>query len=172
MVKPKKEIIMSNSVSISFSDEPPGCIPATIFKSIQIEKIEEFILHILSDLKHDNWDLSILFCSDTFIQNLNNQYRKIDRPTDVLSFEQGETYRGEDGEKRFIAGDIVISLDTLAFNSSEFKVTKSEELKRLITHGILHLSGMDHSDNSPEQEMLKLQELLLDGYKNTILYLE
>lgn len=155
---------MSNSVSVLFSDEPPGCIPS--------EKVKEFILTVLSDLKYENWDVSILFCNDTFMQNLNKQYRNIDAPTDVLSFEQGDEYFDESGNKRFSAGDIVISTETLDFNSKEFDVEKNEELKRLLIHGILHLSGMDHSDNSPEQEMLQFQEKLLDSYKNMNIYLE
>ncbi len=155
---------MSNSVSVSFSDEPPGCIPSN--------KVEEFILTVLSDLKYEDWDVSILFCNNEFMQNLNKQYRNIDAPTDVLSFEQGDEYFDESGGKRFSAGDIVISIETLDFNSKEYHVEKNEELKRLLIHGILHLSGMDHCDNSPEQEMLQLQEKLLEGYKNMNIYLE
>lgn len=161
---PRKEIIMSNSICISFEDEPPGCIP--------LKKVEEFILSVLTDLKHTNWDISVLFCRDAFIKNLNKQYRGIDSPTDVLSFEQGDEYFDETGETRFSAGDIVISIETLALNSKEFNVEKNEELKRLLIHGILHLSGMDHADNSPEQEMLQLQEKLLSSYKNTVIYAE
>ncbi|AGT44305.1 rRNA maturation RNase YbeY [Treponema pedis] len=156
---------MSNSVCVSFTgDEPPGFIP--------VKKIEKFVLTVLKDLKHENWDISILFCDDGFIRNLNKQYRNIDSPTDVLSFEQGDEYFDERNEKRFNAGDIIISLETLDFHSKEFDVGKNEELKRLLIHGILHLSGMNHSDNSPEQEMLVLQENLLKNYNNTIVYLE
>lgn len=153
---------MSNSISVSFNDEPPGRIDPV--------KVENFISTVLNDLRLTNWDLSLLFCDDGFIQNLNKQYRGIDSPTDVLSFEQGDEYFDEADEKRFMAGDIVISLDSLAFNAEEFKVDMDEELKRLIVHGILHLNGMDHSDNSPKQEMLKFQESLLEQYKNIIIY--
>ena len=149
---------MSNSISVSFNDEPPG--------SIDPGRVENFISEVLKDLNLKNWDISLLFCDDAFIQNLNKQYRDIDSPTDVLSFEQGDEYFDEAGETRFMAGDIVISLDSLRFNAEEFNVDINEELKRLIVHGILHLNGMDHSDNSPEQEMLKFQEELLMQYKN------
>lgn len=158
----KRKIIMSNSISVSFNDEPPG--------SIDPVQVEDFISEVLKDLKHKNWDISLLFCKDDFIQSLNKQYRNIDSTTDVLSFEQGDEYFDEAGEKRFMAGDIVISLDSLLFNAEEFKVEINDELKRLIVHGILHLSGMDHSDNSPEQEMLKFQEEFLLKYKNTVIY--
>ncbi len=155
---------MSNSVSLSFTDEPPGCVCPN--------KIEEFILSLLKKLKHSNWDVSLLFCDDKFIHNLNKQYRGVDSPTDVLSFELGEEYFDEQNKKRYNAGDIVISLNQLAFNAKEFSVGMNEELKRLIVHGILHLSGMDHSDNSPEQAMLKFQEELLSQYEDTVIYQE
>ena len=158
----KRKIIMSNSISVSFNDEPPG--------SIDPVRVENFISEVLNDLNLKNWDISLLFCDDAFIQNLNKQYRDIDSPTDVLSFEQGDEYFDEAGETRFMAGDIVISLDSLRFNAEEFNVEINEELKRLIVHGILHLNGMDHSDNSPEQEMLKFQEELLMQYKNIEIY--
>lgn len=153
---------MSNSISVSFNDEPPG--------SIDPVRVENFISEVLNDLNLKNWDISLLFCDDAFIQNLNKQYRDIDSPTDVLSFEQGDEYFDDAGETRFMAGDIVISLDSLRFNAEEFNVEINEELKRLIVHGILHLNGMDHSDNSPEQEMLKFQEELLVQYKNMEIY--
>ncbi len=153
---------MSNSISVSFNDEPPG--------SIDPVRVENFISEVLNDLNLKNWDISLLFCDDAFIQNLNKQYRDIDSPTDVLSFEQGGEYFDDAGETRFMAGDIVISLDSLRFNAEEFNVEINEELKRLIVHGILHLNGMDHSDNSPEQEMLKFQEELLVQYKNMEIY--
>ena len=153
---------MSNSISVSFNDEPPG--------SIDPVRVENFISEVLNDLNLKNWDISLLFCNDAFIQNLNKQYRDIDSPTDVLSFEQGDEYFDDAGETRFMAGDIVISLDSLRFNAEEFNVDINEELKRLIVHGILHLNGMDHSDNSPEQEMLKFQEELLMQYKNMEIY--
>lgn len=153
---------MSNSISVSFNDEPPG--------SIDPVRVENFISEVLNDLNLKNWDISLLFCDDAFIQNLNKQYRDIDSPTDVLSFEQGDEYFDDAGETRFMAGDIVISLDSLRFNAEEFNVDINEELKRLIVHGILHLNGMDHSDNSPEQEMLKFQEELLVQYKDIEIY--
>ena len=153
---------MSNSISVSFNDEPPG--------SIDPVRVENFISEVLNDLNLKNWDISLLFCNDAFIQNLNKQYRDIDSPTDVLSFEQGDEYFDDASETRFMAGDIVISLDSLRFNAEEFNVDINEELKRLIVHGILHLNGMDHSDNSPEQEMLKFQEELLVQYKNMEIY--
>lgn len=126
-----------------------------------LEEARSFALAALAELGKDNWDLSLLICDDVFIRNLNRQYRDKDEPTDVLSFEQGDRYVGPDGLERFLAGDIVISLGGLARNVADFSVSENEELKRLIVHGLLHLSGMDHPDNDPAQPMLKYQEEVL-----------
>ncbi len=126
-----------------------------------LDRARDFALALLSRMGKEGWDLSILICDDAFIRGLNRQYRDRDEATDVLSFEQGEAYRDPEGAERFLAGDIVISLDALARNAEEFGIPKDEELRRLIAHGVLHLSGMDHEDNEPSRPMLQLQERLL-----------
>ncbi|HOC29991.1 MAG TPA: rRNA maturation RNase YbeY [Treponemataceae bacterium] len=135
-----------------------------------IENVEPFIALILDKLGIENWELSVLFCNDAFITDLNKKYRDIDSPTDVLSFEQGDEYIDDEDVNWFNAGDIVISLDTLKSNAKDFSVDVNDELKRLLVHGVLHLDGMDHEDNSPEQEMLQFQEHLLSGFKNILVY--
>jgi probable rRNA maturation factor len=123
-------------------------------------KVESFALEVLRALSLDAWELSIIFCSDSFIRQLNRDYRGIDEPTDVLSFEMGETSLRE-GSAVYIAGDIVISIPALARNALEYAVSADEELKRLVIHGILHLSGMDHGTNDPGEPMLKTQESVM-----------
>jgi probable rRNA maturation factor len=105
------------------------------------------------------WEISLLLCDDERIESLNERYRGIKRPTDVLSFcgESGGTPGG-------VTGDIAISIDTLRRNAVEFGVTEEEELKRLIIHGILHLAGMDHGRGKGRQ-MLVLQEKLMEGLR-------
>jgi probable rRNA maturation factor len=125
-----------------------------------IGKARDYASAVLAHLGKDGWDLSILFCDDAFIRNLNRQYRDRDEPTDVLSFEQGASYKTPEGEIRFLAGDIVISLDTLERNVKSYGVEADEELKRLLIHGILHLSGMDHGEEESDP-MLELQEKTL-----------
>jgi probable rRNA maturation factor len=126
-----------------------------------LERARSFAKDVLDELGKDGWDLSLLLCDDGFIRGLNRQYRDRDEPTDVLSFEQGESYRDPEGGTRYLAGDIVISLDSLGRNADENGVSRENELKRLIVHGVLHLSGMDHEDNDASRPMLVLQEELL-----------
>ncbi len=91
---------------------------------------------------------------------LNAEYRGKEGPTDVLSFSLGEWAEHENG-RRYIAGDVVICLPVLERNATEFAVSQNEELKRLIMHGVLHLSGLDHATNGPDEPMLARQESLL-----------
>ncbi len=127
-------------------------------------RVEPFLVAVLSRLGLCGWELSVLFCGDGFMQELNREYRGLDMPTDVLSFSDGSVYQDQEGTEWLSAGDIVVSLDTLARNAAEFSVSQDLELKRLLIHGVLHLVGMDHSDNSPDQPMLVLQEEVLGHF--------
>jgi probable rRNA maturation factor len=115
-----------------------------------------YIQKVLSFLEKDKWDLSVLFCNDIRMKQLNFQYRKKNETTDVLSFMLGETAHG-----RYLPGDIVISLEKLEENAMRFKVSSDEEFRRLLVHGILHLCGMDHETNREQEPMLQLQEKIL-----------
>lgn len=159
-----KENVMSNKIQVECKDgmtEPSW-----------ISSVSPFVEKVLAYLEIDQWELSVLFCDDPFIRNLNNEYRKIDAPTDVLSFEQGDEYIDEDDVTWFNAGDIVISLDSLQANSQYFNETPNVELKRLLIHGILHLDGQDHENNDSDQEMLQLQERILLFFINDIVFKE
>jgi probable rRNA maturation factor len=120
------------------------------------EGAEDLVLAVLEKLGKHHWDLSVFFCNNEIIQKLNNQYRNLDESTDVLSFMMGEM-AGE----RYLPGDIVISLEKTEENALQFSVSPKEELHRLLIHGILHLSGMDHSTNDEKEPMLILQEKIL-----------
>lgn len=149
---------MANRILISLGED--------VTEPVWFNKVEPFIQTVLQKLNYDNEEISVLFCSDEFIKELNSQYRNIDSATDVLSFENGEEYEDEEGLWKNV-GDIAISLETLPKNAEYFEVDTNTELKRLIIHGILHLNGMDHGEEHiekgvvPTDEMLVLQENLL-----------
>jgi len=121
-----------------------------------LEETAPFVQLILEKLGKHNWDLSILFCTNEIIKNLNKQYRREDKATDVLSFIMAET-AGE----RYLPGDIAVSIEMIEENAGYFNISPKEELRRLLIHGILHLAGMDHATNDKEEAMLILQEKLL-----------
>ncbi|MDR2601412.1 MAG: rRNA maturation RNase YbeY [Spirochaetaceae bacterium] len=124
----------------------------------------KYCLEVLERLNLSNWELSILFCNNQFIQQLNYKYKGIDAPTDVLSFcfnEETSFPTAEAGAKAVIAGDLVISLEMVKDNAQEYGVNEDEEIRRLLIHGILHLAGENHLTNTETEPMLKYQEDLL-----------
>ncbi|MBQ5400162.1 MAG: rRNA maturation RNase YbeY [Treponema sp.] len=138
-----------------------------------IGNVEPFMRDVMAELGYDGEEVSVLFCGDSFIQNLNREYRNIDAPTDVLSFEDGGSYTDDEGKSWLCVGDIAISLETLPKNAEYFGVSQNEELKRLLVHGLLHLHGMDHGDEhvekdrEPECEMLRLQKSIMEKFDGT-----
>ena len=143
-----------------------------------LEKIPPFAEKVLEKLEKTDWEVSILFCTGTFIRKLNNDYRSIDSETDILSFEDGSEYTDEDGNKFFAAGDIAICIDVFTKNAVEFGVPADEELKRLVIHGLMHLSGMDHGEahigknrdfeggTEEDRKMLVMQEQLVEYFSS------
>ncbi|MDR2363904.1 MAG: rRNA maturation RNase YbeY [Spirochaetaceae bacterium] len=123
-------------------------------------RLRDYSLRILERLRRDGWDLSVLLCNNAYIRSLNARFRNRDEATDVLSFPLGAS-DDHAGERRYLPGDIVISLESLAENSGYFHVSQDEELRRLLIHGILHLDGYDHDTNEGTEPMLQLQERLL-----------
>jgi probable rRNA maturation factor len=102
---------------------------------------------------------------------LNLWYRGIDRTTDVLSFPQlsaeelkaGRAEARTSGLQRFrtsalLLGDLVINLPKAKIQAIEHRVSFSEELKRLIIHGLLHLVGYDHEKSRYQKREMELKE--------------
>ncbi len=130
-----------------------------IESELDLEEMRRFCGKVLDHEDIHHWELSVLLCNDGFIRSLNSRYRNIDAPTDILSFRQG----GESpGDLPFTAGDLVISLDTWKKNCVNYGEDAENEMKRLLIHGILHLAGMDHTDTTEEQPMLKAQEEIME----------
>jgi probable rRNA maturation factor len=146
-----------------------------IMRAEQIQKpawassAASFCKKVLRKLSLDNCELSVVFCNNEFIRDLNMKFRDRDEPTDILSFSQEEADAfPEKGER--VLGDMVISLDMLSANCRRFSVGEEEELKRLLIHGILHLSGRDHRNADPRQPMLILQEKILHELSEETLF--
>ena len=104
-------------------------------------------------LENEDAELSLLFCDDPFIQDLNHQYRGKDEPTDVLSFQQDSP--GHEGPA--ILGDIVISLETVHRFCDGNRSAMRNEVRLLFCHGMLHLLGHTHSKQQDREVMLKKQ---------------
>ena len=107
-------------------------------------EVEELCALALSSAGIADGHLAIEFVDEDRIRELNREHRRVDAPTDVLSF--GIDEDGEPAGPREL-GDIVIC------------PTHTEDIREAVVHGALHLAGMDH--DSDEGEMLALQRELL-----------
>ncbi|PSC68822.1 Haloacid dehalogenase-like hydrolase family isoform 2 [Micractinium conductrix] len=118
-------------------------------------------------------ELSLVLCDDAHIQELNKEWRGVDAPTDVLSFEledaEAEAEDDDDYEEGGspqlpinVLGDVVISLDTAARQAAERQYTMLDEARVLLVHGVLHLLGFDHEEDEEEAaEMAAAEQHIL-----------
>jgi probable rRNA maturation factor len=100
-------------------------------------------------------ELSVSLVRDGEIRELNRRYRRKDLPTDVLAFALRE---GEFGAVGGALGDVVISLDTARRQALEYRGTLTDEVDRLLVHGILHLAGYDHEVSPREERRMRRRE--------------
>jgi probable rRNA maturation factor len=100
-------------------------------------------------------ELTYVFCSDSYLLQINQQYLNHDTYTDIITFDNSEI-------AKTIVGDIFISIDRIRENTLKFSHTEVDELHRVIIHGALHLLG--YKDKSaPEKRKMTLKE---DFYLN------
>jgi probable rRNA maturation factor len=106
---------------------------------------------LLGELDHARSELSVALVDDAEMARLNEAWRGIPRPTDVLSFSLLE---GEDAERRgALLGDVVIGIETAARQARRARRTLDDEVTRLLIHGTLHLLGYDHERAAEAREM-------------------
>ncbi len=130
----------------------------------------KFVLDYLSkvtrELSLGDVEFSVSFVSEPTMHSMNLEYREIDDSTDILSFAaEDEDPDGfqfvSAGRRKRVLGDMVICPEVLRRNASTFNVTEDEELRRLLIHGVLHLSGENHQTNDMSEPMLIKQEKIL-----------
>lgn len=88
-------------------------------------------------------EVDVLLADDATLRRLNKTFRGKNKATDVLSFPAAENPDGH-------AGDLAISLDTAARQAAAFGHSLRDEVRILLLHGLLHLSGMDHEVDKGE----------------------
>ena len=118
----------------------------------RLETVARKLLH------EEGTENNVVLCTDEFVREMNKNYRGLDKVTDVLSYEWHE----ED-----FLGEIYIARDQVKRQAPEYGNTFYAELKRVLVHGLLHLSGYDHIKAADRKVMRKREcEFLgLDLYK-------
>jgi rRNA maturation RNase YbeY len=93
--------------------------------------------------------INIIFTSTPYLLKLNQEYLKHNYHTDVITFDYSE------GDT--ISGDIFIGIEKVLENSDYYEVNASEELRRVIIHGVLHLLGFSDQDDTDRKKMKEME---------------
>lgn len=98
-------------------------------------------------------DISIIFCSDNYILDMNQKFLGHDYFTDIITFDycQGDV----------LSGDLFISIDSVRENARYFGQDFQQELARVMVHGILHLIGYDDHTKAQQKEMRAKEDYYL-----------
>lgn len=105
---------------------------------------EDWITRIIFSEGFEVGEINYIFCDDEYLHKINMEYLNHDTLTDIISFDYSVG--------NLLQGDIFISVERVADNAKDFNVTFEEELKRVLSHGVLHYCG--YKDKSPKDEAL------------------
>jgi probable rRNA maturation factor len=100
-------------------------------------------------------ELTYIFCSDSYLLQINQQYLKHDTYTDIITFDNSET-------NKLISGDIFISIDRIRENAVKFNISETDELHRVIIHGALHLLGYKDKTAVTKEKMTLKEDYYLN----------
>ena len=132
------------------------------YQGVYEELLTKTLKHL--DLHFDPY-LSVTVVDNHFIQDINRDYRHIDRPTDVISFAFMDGVDDKDkifqSGKMVVLGEIYISYEKAKEQAESYGHGLERELRFLFVHGLLHLLGYDHMTKEDEKIMFALQEEIL-----------
>ncbi|SDK78037.1 rRNA maturation RNase YbeY [Salinimicrobium catena] len=105
---------------------------------------EDWLKRVISSEDKKLGEISFIFCDDEYLLEINRKYLDHDTYTDIISF--------DDSVGDILGGDIFISTQRVEENAGKFSVEFSEELKRVMVHGVLHFCG--YKDKTAEEKKL------------------
>ena len=126
--------------------------------------LEEVLMFAMKKEKLEDTSFDVIFVDNSYIHELNKNYRNIDRETDVITFalEDDDTIINGSGER--MLGDIYLSLDKAHSQAKEYGHSFKRELSFLAVHGFYHLLGYDHMTEEEEKIMFGKQEEVLQEF--------
>ncbi|WP_333807731.1 rRNA maturation RNase YbeY [Flavobacterium sp.] len=105
---------------------------------------EDWISRIIESEGFEEGEINYIFCDDQYLHKINVEYLDHDTLTDIISFDYTVG--------NLIQGDIFVSVERVKDNANDYNVSFEDELKRVLSHGVLHYCG--YKDKSPEDEAL------------------
>jgi probable rRNA maturation factor len=134
--------------SISFFEEDIN------FKLKNKKLVKQWITNTIQAEGFKLKELTYIFCSDNYLLEINRRYLDHNYFTDVITFDNAST-------EKVVVGDIFISIDRIRENAADFNATETDELHRVIIHGVLHLLGYADKNAVTKQEMTQKEEIYL-----------
>lgn len=164
---------MSATVPLAVYIQQPYSEQSLPSSTLWEEWFQQWLNALQTELpKAEKYELTLCLSDDHQVQTLNAQYRQNNQPTDVLAFAALETPFPEQKpvfgtQEPLYLGDIIISVETAQQQAKEHQHSLTQELSWLAVHGLLHLLGWDHPDETSLNQMLAHQETLLvrSGHK-------
>ena len=126
-----------------------------VTKKTKVKKImSKAIYTVLEEMGFKkNFYLSVLVTNNNVIKKINKKFRKINKPTNVLSFPLNQETVSNANKSFIILGDIVISLDKIASESNEYRKSFNSHLSHMTAHALLHIFGFQHENEKDFFEM-------------------
>ena len=121
------------------------CDPANILKPNET-KIKKIIKTVYENENVYDSHISIIFTNDELVSSLKKSFFKINELTDVIAF------RLNDYSEKNVEGEVYISVERVFYNAKKFNEKKTNEISRVLIHGILHL--LNYKDNEKESKDL------------------
>jgi rRNA maturation RNase YbeY len=115
--------------------------------------LQSWFLSVIQRFNKEKGDITIVFCSDAYILEMNRSHLNHDYYTDIITFDYCE------GD--LVSGDLFISLDTVLSNSIELETSFIDEIHRVCVHGLLHLLGFKDKTDDDEKEMRLQEDIML-----------
>jgi probable rRNA maturation factor len=106
----------------------------------------------------ENAEIAVIFTDDARIKGVNRQFRKKNKPTNVLSFPAPMLEKGVFGP---VLGDILLARETIEKEAEAQHLTVEAHLTHLVVHGFLHLLGYDHHNDADAAHMERLETAIL-----------
>lgn len=123
----------------------------TPFRVKKVNSIKAWIKKVISLEQRELSGLNYIFCSDTYLLDINIKYLSHKSLTDIITFDLTPSEDSKQHSNK-IEGEIYISVDRVKENAVKFDTQFSNELHRVIIHGVLHLAG--YSDKNPRNQTL------------------
>lgn len=120
-------------------------------------RLKQFLLQKLSEKNRFIEAANFIFCTDKYLLAINKRYLRHDTFTDIVTFELSP-------KDTPLLADIFISIERVKENSASYKVSFTQELHRVIFHGILHLNGLNDKTKLASKKMRQMENLYLEQY--------